>query len=62
MRDVTRQPALASSFKTRTTSVVRGMPGFVARAGLAGKILPLDQIAQEIVRATNTQVAARTQS
>jgi chemotaxis response regulator CheB len=26
------------------------MPGFVARAGLAEKILPLDQIAREIVR------------
>jgi chemotaxis response regulator CheB len=26
------------------------MPGFVARAGLAEKILPLDQIAREINR------------
>jgi two-component system chemotaxis response regulator CheB len=32
------------------TSVVWGMPGFVARAGLADKILPLEQIAGEIVR------------
>src|SRR5438132_1190539 len=32
------------------TSVVWGMPGFVARAGLAEKILPLDQIGPEIVR------------
>jgi len=32
------------------SSVVWGMPGFVARAGLAEKILPLDQIAREIVR------------
>ena len=30
------------------TSVVWGMPGFVARAGLAQKILPLDQIGNEI--------------
>jgi two-component system chemotaxis response regulator CheB len=44
------------------TSVVWGMPGFVARAGLADKILPLDQIALEIVRATTLQVAARNQS
>jgi two-component system, chemotaxis family, protein-glutamate methylesterase/glutaminase len=44
------------------TSVVWGMPGFVARAGLADKILPLDQIALEIVRATVLQVAARNQS
>ncbi len=32
------------------TSVVWGMPGFVARAGLAEQILPLDQIAKEIAR------------
>ena len=32
------------------SSVVWGMPGFVARAGLAEKVLPLDQIATEIVR------------
>lgn len=32
------------------TSVVWGMPGFVARAGLAEKVLPLNQIAGEITR------------
>ena len=32
------------------SSVVWGMPGFVARAGLAEKVLPLDQIAGEITR------------
>jgi two-component system chemotaxis response regulator CheB len=32
------------------TSVVWGMPGFVARAGLADQVLPLEQIAGEIVR------------
>jgi len=32
------------------SSVVWGMPGFVVRAGLAEKILPLDQIGNEIVR------------
>jgi len=32
------------------TSVVWGMPGFVASAGLAEKILPLGEIANEIVR------------
>jgi len=31
------------------SSVVWGMPGFVARAGLAQKILPLDQIGGEIM-------------
>ncbi|HEY6766537.1 MAG TPA: chemotaxis response regulator protein-glutamate methylesterase [Candidatus Sulfotelmatobacter sp.] len=35
------------------SSVVWGMPGLVARAGLADKVLPLDQIAAEIVRAAN---------
>jgi two-component system chemotaxis response regulator CheB len=34
------------------TSVVWGMPGFVARAGLAERSLPLDGIAAELVRAT----------
>jgi two-component system chemotaxis response regulator CheB len=33
-----------------TTSVVWGMPGFVARAGLADEILPLDRLAPEILR------------
>lgn len=32
------------------TSVVWGMPGFVAQAGLAEKILPLNQIAGEVTR------------
>jgi two-component system chemotaxis response regulator CheB len=32
------------------TSVVWGMPGFVANAGLADKVLPLEQLAGEIVR------------
>ncbi|HEX4785688.1 MAG TPA: chemotaxis response regulator protein-glutamate methylesterase [Candidatus Sulfotelmatobacter sp.] len=44
------------------SSVVWGMPGFVARSGLADKILPLDQIAAEIVRATTLQAAARSHS
>jgi two-component system, chemotaxis family, protein-glutamate methylesterase/glutaminase len=44
------------------TSVVWGMPGFVAKAGLADKILPLDEIAAEIVRATTIQVTAGVQS
>ncbi|MGO8815915.1 MAG: protein-glutamate methylesterase/protein-glutamine glutaminase [Terriglobia bacterium] len=34
----------------QASSVVWGMPGFVANAGLADKILPLDQIGMEIIR------------
>jgi two-component system chemotaxis response regulator CheB len=34
----------------KATSVVWGMPGFVANAGLADKVLALDQIGSEIVR------------
>jgi two-component system, chemotaxis family, protein-glutamate methylesterase/glutaminase len=34
------------------TSVIWGMPGFVARSGMADKILPLNQIGFEIARAT----------
>jgi two-component system, chemotaxis family, protein-glutamate methylesterase/glutaminase len=33
-----------------STSVVWGMPGFVARAGLADRVLPLPMIAGEIIR------------
>jgi two-component system, chemotaxis family, protein-glutamate methylesterase/glutaminase len=34
----------------QATSVVWGMPGAVARAGLADAVKPLTEIAQEIVR------------
>jgi two-component system, chemotaxis family, protein-glutamate methylesterase/glutaminase len=37
------------------SSVVWGMPGFVARAGLADRILPLDQIAAEISRCVSAK-------
>jgi two-component system chemotaxis response regulator CheB len=40
------------------TSVVWGMPGFVARAGLAEKILPLDQIGGEICQRVAIQALA----
>lgn len=32
------------------TSIVWGMPGFVTRAGLSSKVLPLEEIATEVVR------------
>jgi two-component system, chemotaxis family, protein-glutamate methylesterase/glutaminase len=35
------------------TSVVWGMPGFVARAGLADKVLPLEELPLEILRRVN---------
>jgi two-component system, chemotaxis family, protein-glutamate methylesterase/glutaminase len=42
------------------TSVVWGMPGFVARAGLAEKVLPLEQIAADILRRlVNSRAAAK---
>jgi two-component system, chemotaxis family, protein-glutamate methylesterase/glutaminase len=41
------------------SSVVWGMPGFIARSGLADKILPLEQIGAEIVRATTGSLADR---
>jgi two-component system chemotaxis response regulator CheB len=34
----------------QASSVVWGMPGFVANAGLADKVLPLDQLGMEIIR------------
>jgi two-component system chemotaxis response regulator CheB len=44
------------------SSVVWGMPGFVARAGLADKILPLEQIASEITRRVRESRGARSAS
>jgi two-component system chemotaxis response regulator CheB len=40
------------------SSVVWGMPGYVAQAGLADKVLPLIQIAGEIIRQTRVAAAA----
>ncbi|MGN6331592.1 MAG: chemotaxis-specific protein-glutamate methyltransferase CheB [Motilibacteraceae bacterium] len=41
------------------TSVVWGMPGFVARAGFADEVLPLDQVAEAVTRrATAARAAA----
>jgi two-component system, chemotaxis family, protein-glutamate methylesterase/glutaminase len=42
----------------QATSVVWGMPGAVAQAGLADEILPLDRIAETIVRALPTPALA----
>jgi two-component system chemotaxis response regulator CheB len=44
------------------SSVVWGMPGYVAEAGLADRILPLDQIAGEIVRRVTRASTVRTAS
>jgi len=45
------------------TSVVWGMPGFVMRAGLAEKVVPLGELAGEIVRRTRkSEAPARTSS
>lgn len=41
----------------QSTSVVWGMPGAVAGAGLADQILPLDRIADELVRLTRLPAA-----
>jgi two-component system chemotaxis response regulator CheB len=42
-----------------STSVVWGMPGFVARAGLADRVLPLGLVAPEIVRRVRAGRGAR---
>jgi two-component system chemotaxis response regulator CheB len=41
------------------TSVVWGMPGYVARAGLADRVLPLSLISPEIMRRLQPSTAAR---
>jgi two-component system chemotaxis response regulator CheB len=40
------------------SSVVWGMPGYVANAGLAERVLPVDEIGSEIVRRVAGAVAA----
>jgi two-component system chemotaxis response regulator CheB len=47
--------------RDEATSVVWGMPGFVSRAGLAHRTLPLDAIAHEIMRACAPASASRSQ-
>ena len=42
------------------TSVVWGMPAEVAREGLADRILPLEQIASELIRATSRAIPSCT--
>jgi two-component system chemotaxis response regulator CheB len=39
------------------TSVVWGMPGYIAKAGYADRIVPLNQIAGEITRRVRTSRA-----
>jgi two-component system chemotaxis response regulator CheB len=51
--EMMRQAGARIYVQDEATSVVWGMPGFVAKAGLAEKILPLDQIGPEIARATS---------
>lgn len=46
----------------QATSVVWGMPGYVAEAGLADAILPLDNVAQEISRRVLTSRTSRLQA
>ena len=41
------------------TSVVWGMPGFVANAGLATQILPIERVADEIERLVNKLRSSR---
>jgi two-component system chemotaxis response regulator CheB len=45
------------------SSVVWGMPGYVAKAGLADRVLPLDDLAVEITRrvAGSALAAARSE-
>ena len=57
--EVLRMQGARIYVQDEASSVVWGMPGFVAKSGLADKILPLHRIAEEITRATIMQVAAR---
>lgn len=57
--EVLREAGSRIYVQDEASSVVWGMPGFIVRAGLADKVLPLDRIASEIVRATTVRIAAR---
>ena len=59
---VLREQGARIYVQDEATSVVWGMPGFVARSGLADKIIPLDQVGGEIIRATTLRVGARSSS
>lgn len=48
--ELVREAAGQVLAQDEASSVVWGMPGFVARAGLADRVLPLDMIAAEITR------------
>ncbi|MGC4050956.1 MAG: chemotaxis protein CheB [Paludibaculum sp.] len=52
LRGATTLKALGATVlaQDEPTSVVWGMPGAVARAGLADAILPLDSVVPEIIR------------
>lgn len=41
------------------TSVVWGMPGYVARAGIADRVVPLQHVASELLRMTDADAVAR---
>jgi two-component system chemotaxis response regulator CheB len=41
------------------TSVVWGMPGYVARAGIADRVVPLQRVAGELLRMTDANTASR---
>jgi two-component system chemotaxis response regulator CheB len=43
----------------RESSVVWGMPGFVANAGLAQRVVPLGEVASEIMKRTLRRALAR---
>ena len=48
--------------QNEATSVVWGMPGFIAREGLADAVLPLSQIAPEILRRVAVQDATQSRT
>ncbi|MCX5660791.1 MAG: chemotaxis response regulator protein-glutamate methylesterase [Planctomycetota bacterium] len=54
-----RQAGAQVIVQDEKSSVVWGMPGFVAREGLAHRILPLGEIAQEIVRRVELNRASK---
>jgi two-component system chemotaxis response regulator CheB len=57
--ELVKQRGGAVLAQDEATSVVWGMPGVVARGGLADKILPIEKIAAEINRRVQTTIRVR---
>lgn len=50
IRNLKKEKSIYTIAQNKETSIIYGMPKMVAEAGLADKVLPLDEIADEIIK------------